>query len=314
MSDDGAPQARRATPFGWIALVFVALFALGVVVALAMHRTFVAAERVVARHVSADAAAVVRVDLEKATLFAPIRRSLLPLLEGEPVRSERVAAHSKLVVGRDTREVLALWGPAANDWAIALGGNYPQGVLSALAEVFREEGKPWRRDGDKLVAPSGHAIAQAADRALLLASGSQRLQKLLPASDEHLRLGVPLKGAFAFVGMPQQVPWLAQALGPLGQPTRVTATADWSSPLLVHLRLTYAGAPPAGVALLVRDRFRELLGAAEASRLERVVGPPEVETHDAVVDVTMRWDHQALERLAERLALVLRQQGASAQR
>jgi hypothetical protein len=317
VSPEAPTRDRKATPFGRVAVVFVALIALGVAVAMIMHRTFVAADRVVAQHVSADAGAVVRVDLEKATLFAPVRRFLLPLLDGETgapgtTRWERVAARSQLVVGRDTREALALWGPGENDWAIVLGGNYPDGALGALSEVFREEGKPWRKDNGRLVAPSGHAIAQASDRTLLLASDSERLQKVLPATDDHLRFGVPLKGAFAFVGVPQQVPWLAQALGPLGQATRVTAKADWSSPLVVHLHLTFAGAPPSGTEALVRDRFRELVGTDEAGRLEHVVGALDVETRDRGLVVTTRWDHKALERLAERLAAVLRQQGPSA--
>jgi hypothetical protein len=127
-----------------------------------------------------------------------------------------------------------------------------------------------------------------------------------------LRLGIPLKGAFAFAGAPQRVPWLARALAPLGQVERVTAVANWSSPLLVHIRLTYKSAPPAGAAALVRDRFRALVGGRESSRLEQIVGPPEVETQGAVLLVTTRWDHEGLERLAERLAQHLRQQGPSA--
>src|SRR5688572_29236490 len=108
-----------------------------------MHRTFVAAERVAARHVPADAVAVVRVDLEKATLFAPVRRFLLPLLDRDPPASggprwDRVAERSELVVGRDTREALVLWGPGNDDWAVVLGGNYPAGVLPAVSDVLSE--------------------------------------------------------------------------------------------------------------------------------------------------------------------------------
>jgi hypothetical protein len=311
-----APAERKTTPFGRIALVFVVLFVVGVVIVMLMHRTFVAAERVAARHVPADAVAVVRVDLEKATLFAPVRRFLLPLLDGESsapgqARWERVAARSELVVGRDTREALALWGPGGDDWAVVLGGNYPSGVLPAVGEVLSEEGTPWRREGERLVAPSGRAFAQAADHALLLASDAARLQKALPASNAHERLGIPQKGAFAFAADPSKLPWLAQALAPLSDVRRVTAAADWSSPLLVHLELTLGDAPPAGAAQLVRDRFKALVGQQEASRLERVVGPPEVTTQGSVLRVTTRWDHEALERLAERLAHALQPQRAS---
>jgi hypothetical protein len=43
------------------------------------------------------------------------------------------------------------------------------------------------------------------------------------------------------------------------------------------------------------------------------VGPPEVETTEKTLLVTTRWDHEALERLAERLAALLRLREASAQ-
>jgi len=315
VSSEASAGERKSTSFSRVALVFIALFALGVVVALTMHRTFVSAERVVAHHVPADAAAVVRVDLEKATLFAPLRRFLLPLLDGDSsapgkTRWERVAARSKLVVGRDTREALALWGPGSDDWALVLGGNYPDGAVGALAEVFHEEGRPWQRAGERLLSPSGHAIAQAGDRALLLASSGERLQKVLPSTNAHEALGIPLKGAFAFAGDPRKLPWLAGALAPLGDVSRMTASADWSSPLVVHIELTCAGTPPAPA--LVQERYKALVGAEEAARLEHLVGLPEVETRGQVLHVTTRWDHEALERLAERLAAVLQQRGPSA--
>jgi hypothetical protein len=317
VSSDASESPRKSTPFGRIALVFVALFVIGVGVALAMHRTFVAAERVVAHHLPADAAAAVRVDLEKATLFAPVRRFLLPLLDENPPagkpRWERLADHSELVVGRDTRELLVFWGPGPNDWAVALGGNYPTGVLPALGEVLREEGAAWRQEGERLIAPSGYAVAQAADHALLLASNVDRLEKARPSTDAHARLGIPLKGAFAFVGEPRRLPWLARQVASLGDVARVTAVADWSSPLVVRLELHYAKAPPPGVAALVQERLAVLVGPEEAKRLESVVGPPTVEIHGTSVLVTTRWDHDALERLAERLAAAMRAQSGSAQ-
>jgi hypothetical protein len=303
---------RKSVPFIRIMLVFAALFVMGVVVAFWLHRTYVAADRVVAKHVAPDIVAAVRIDLEKATLFAPVRRFLLPLLEPEgavpgQTRWERVAARSELVVGRDTREVLAMWGPGVDDWAIALGGNYPADAIGTVAGVLGEEREPWRLEGGTLRSPSGHALSQATDRALLLASGSKRLASVLGTSDAHDRLGIPLKGAFAFAGDPSRLPWLSEALGALGPVSRLTAHADWSSPLVVQLELHYAAAPPTDAGALVNAQFAALIGAEEAKRLLRVVGPPTVETRSSSLVVTTRWDHIALERLAEQLAVRLRQ-------
>src|SRR6187431_1292604 len=80
MAEAQAPDRPRAVRFRVVAWVFVTTVALGIVVALLLHRSFVGAERVAARHVTPDANAVLRLDLEKVVLFAPVRRVALPLL------------------------------------------------------------------------------------------------------------------------------------------------------------------------------------------------------------------------------------------
>ncbi|HEV8248113.1 MAG TPA: hypothetical protein VGP93_20200 [Polyangiaceae bacterium] len=309
---------RSPVAFRWVALVFSVVFAVGVVVALLLHRTYVAAERVAARHVPADAAAVLRLDLEKVVLFAPVRQSLMPLLdeldvpEGKKLgpRWRRLASRSELVLGRDTREAVFLWGQRQGDWAVVLGGNFPDRVLAPLQQLFQEEGKPWPFEQGHLRSPEGLALGQAADRALILASDAARLGTVLPATDVHDRLGIPLRGALSFAANPRQMGFLWSVLSPLGPVEHLTARADWGSPLVVEIELTFSATPAPGSVVRARAILTELEGQDEAARLGREVGSPKIELKDQTMQIETRWDHIALERLAERIARHIAPAGA----
>jgi hypothetical protein len=140
----------------------------------------------------------------------------------------------------------------------------------------------------------------------LLASSAGRLEGLLPSTDEHLRHAIPLKGALSFSGDPRRLAWLGQATAPLDPVERVTASAEWSSPLVVNIEFTYAQAPPGDAPARVTAMLRDLLEPAEAERLTHAVGPPGVQVAGSRLIVTTRWDHAGLERLAERLGASLR--------
>jgi hypothetical protein len=320
MSDVEAPDRPRAVRFRAVAWVFAATIALGVVVALLLHRSFVGAERVAARHLTPDSSAVLRLDLEKVVLFAPVRRVVLPLLNESALphgkalkpRVHRIGEQSKLLLGRDTRELLVNFGPGAGDWSVIAAGNYPANLQSVLAAVLAEEGAPWKEQGGALVSPQGPALAQASDRALVLGSSSQIVERALPASDAHERFGIPLRGALAFVGDPRKTGWLAAASQSLGELERIEARAEWSSPLEVEWTLTYVDAPPGDLESRVNEALNHFLGEGEAARLERAVGKPRFSRSGRVVHLSTRWDHESLEIVADRVAYRLKDRRTTA--
>jgi hypothetical protein len=320
MTEAQAPDRPRAVRFRVVASVFVATIALGIVVALLLHRSFVGAERVAARHVASDASAVLRLDLEKVVLFAPVRRVVLPLLNESELpdgreldaRVHRIAEHGKVLLGRDTRELVVNFGPGERDWSVIAAGNFPADLLPKLGAVLAEEGAPWKERAGTLVSPNGAALSQASDRALVLGSNVENVERALPATSAHERFGIPLRGALAFSGDPRKVGWLGAASEALGELERIEARAEWSSPLEVDFSLTYAGEPPSDLEARVARLTSELLGDAEAKRLERTVGKPRWSRQGRVVRLHTRWDHESLEIVADRVALRLKDRRATA--
>jgi hypothetical protein len=313
MADAEVTDRPRSVRFRVVGLVFVVTVALGLVVALLLHRSFVAAERVAARHVVPGSTAVLRLDLEKVVLFAPVRRVLMPLVNASDVpkgkelepRVRRLAERSELELGRDTRELLVNFGPGEKDWSVVAAGNYPEKLLPALAAVLAEEGEPWKEEGGALVSPRGVALGQASDGALVLGANEGNLKRALSVSSEHERLGIPLRGALSFTGDPRQVRWLGEATRGLGDLERVQARAEWSSPLEVEWTLSYTGAPPDDLERRLGAALEELLGKGEALRLERAVGKPRLSRNGKVVSLHTRWDHESLEIVANRVAALL---------
>lgn len=289
--------------------VFVVLLALGLSLGFYIHGRYVAAERVVARHVTRDAALVVRWDLEKVTTFEPTRRFLLPLFDatrtpqpGES-RTERLKDATGLSLGRDLREVAFVLGPGAEEWAVVLGGSFPKTDLVAASErLLLDEGWRWSRAGsDRLIAPEGVALGQAKDGALVLASGPPALARALPASSDELV--VPRTGAgtlIARVGQPGFPASARAIIEPLGELTELRVQAEWGSPLPVTVTMRYARSVPPDVDA----RFRRVLAGLVGDRLaeiERAGGPIVVQpAGNLAVQARFRLDDTALETVADR--------------
>ncbi|HEX6763915.1 MAG TPA: hypothetical protein VF103_00520, partial [Polyangiaceae bacterium] len=277
MTEESTTSAKLdrggARSFPVVMGVFVALLALGVLGAVAIHRRFIGFERVVAHHVPADATVAVRWDVEKVTLFEPTRRFLLPLFDEAPTddldpgdrsRRRRLARESGLEIGRDLREVLAVLGPEPGDWAVVLGGSFPKtGVADAVERTLRDEGRTVTRlDGERLSTAQGIAFGRAPDGALVVASSRTRLEATSgtqPPVD-----AIPRTGAGAFFIRPD-APGLSPdakvVLSELGGAVRVEAVASWGTPLIVDATVHYRPQAP-------RDA---LAGARRA--LERLLGP-----------------------------------------
>jgi hypothetical protein len=179
-----------------VAVVFVILLAIGLTAALVVHRTYVAYEPRVARHVPSDVTAVARFDLTHVMFYEPFRRSIFPLVDhlapAGSSRRDRLTQRG-IRVGADIREVLWASGPSGDDWLVALAGPLPrEGVASTLESVLREEGVSIEsRDGVFVLPASGVAFGQAEDGTFVLASSSARLRSALapgPAMTE-LQIG-----------------------------------------------------------------------------------------------------------------------------
>jgi hypothetical protein len=300
---------KGGLPFGVVALVFVALLAIGLTVASFIHGRYVGFERVAARHVAPDAAFVLRWDVEKVSLFEPTRRFLLPLLDANApsgvteTRRERLTRAANLQVSRDLREVLVTFGPNAGDWAVVLAGSFPKSdVMPAMGSALHAEGV--RSAGpSRLATTTGVQLARAEDGAFLVAGSEASLAATLPSraippSIERLGAGsfilVPGRG-----GLPAGA---AEVLAPLGDLAEVTGRADWGSPLRVELTLRYRGAPPADIDARVQRALQALFGP-DFARLEQRFGRFRAKpAGNGAVKVRLSLDDTALEQGADRAA------------
>lgn len=313
MSEHGAPKARGdrsgSRSFPVVISVFAFLLVAGLALGVVIHSRFVAFERTVARHVPEDSAFVIRWDVEKITLFEPTRRYLLPLIDAAPedaraaagaTRRKRLAEASGLDVGRDLREAMAIIGPEEGDWAIVLGGAFPEtGVMAALERVLGEEGRSVKKLGpEKLEGPNGISFGRASDGALVLASSATRLQAVLPVRE--LFQGIPRTGAGALV-LRATGPGLSGdvrgVLAELGDVSRVEALANWGSPLAIEVTVHYGSRPPPDALARARRVIAELMGPGAVPPTEIVSGASP-ESH--VLRFRTHLSDEALERVARR--------------
>ncbi len=228
---------------------------------------------------------------------------MLPLLneselpEGKALapRVHRIAEHSKLLLGRDTREVVVNFGPGQKDWSVIAAGNYPANLVPVLRAVLAEEGTAWKEQGGALVSPNGVTFGAGERSRPGARSSSQSVGGALPSSSAHERLGIPLRGALAFVGDPRKVSWLGAATERFGDLERIEARAEWSSLLEVEWTLTFVGAPPEDLESRVNTVLEDFLEDGEAARLEQAVGKLRFSGSGRVVRVHSRWDHESLE-------------------
>lgn len=346
LTDEPARSADRggALSFPVVMGIFGVLLALGLTLAVVIHRRYVGFVRVAAHHVPPDTTLVVRWDVEKVSLFEPTRRFLLPLLDsvhGPPYvpapnaapapngglealpatgasapksastaesRRDRFARESGAMISRDVREAVALFGPGEHDWAVVLAGSFPKtDLVAAAAHTLEAESWPWRPLGaDRLVSPGGAALGRASDGALVLASSAARLDAVLV--ERPALPEVPREGAAALRALPiaTGLPTGAEELFEvLGHPLEVDARAEWGSPLPVHLTLHFPGPPPADANERVR-RALELLLNGDLERIERVTAPVRVQSAgNQELFVTLLLDDDALNQVANRAALAI---------
>lgn len=222
-------EERRGISFrklAWAGVIFTALASAGAWVAYAK---LVHYRRCAVEHLPPNTQLVARLDVEQVVLFEPVRRHLIPLIDRLPLGSAPAAASAEaeprilrlrrdagLNLGLDLREVLVATAPGGR-WVLVLGGLFRQGLVPAIErELQAEAASGWRRAGDALeFTPSGAALAQAQDGALLLASSRALLEASLPSSTRFRELGLEREGAGSAL-IPGAVldRWAAEGDGP----------------------------------------------------------------------------------------------------
>ncbi|HEY3501012.1 MAG TPA: hypothetical protein VGK73_40240 [Polyangiaceae bacterium] len=300
---------KGALSFGVVATVFASLLGIGLALGLVIHSRYVGFERVVAKHVPADATLALRWDIEKVSLFEPTRRFLLPLFDatganepGLAPRRDRLSKAAKLEIGRDLREVLVLFGPNPGDWAVAFGGSFPAGDLTRpLLGALEAEGARAAGPG-RIVTPQGFLLARADDGVFVLASNAARLEATLPSHappEEIQRTGAgSLRVLPERKGLPPGAGELLDGIAPM----QVTGQAEWGNPLRVDLTLRFPGDLPPDLGARVRRALGSLLGT-DLDRLEQRFGRFEVQpAGNQAARVRVSLDDTALERVADRAA------------
>ena len=247
---------RRARSFRIVALVFLALLAVGLVAAFVVYKKYVAYEPTVAAHVPASARGAVRFDLTHVMFYEPFRRSMFPLADrfaqGQSARRERLDARG-IRVNSDVREVLGVLGPGPSDWALIIGGRMPRGAIgSGVAAVLKEEGRALsEKDGVYTLTETGLSFAETSDGALALASSVNMLASVAP-------VGVPnpalTSGSGGLLLRPRALPSVPGGL-----------TATFRAGSVVEIRGHAEVDDPERVESEVRELLRLLAGSDSAA-------------------------------------------------
>jgi hypothetical protein len=205
------PVARRreGRSFRAVALGGVALAVVIGAVLLSLYVRYIRFARVAAEHVPPGSVLVLRLEVEQAPLYDPVRRHFLPLLGGPAASAPdgdaaltRIETRTGLHRG-DLREcVVAMGAPTTNDWVVVFGGIFPNGVGNGpLAEALHAEDAAWQPTGDGAVivnTVAGVAVGRATDGAVVIGSSEAVVRSALPSNEAAFALGVLPRGPGSF--------------------------------------------------------------------------------------------------------------------
>ncbi len=315
---------RRGLPFRKVALGMGALGLSLLVVAGVLYVRFIRYDRVAARHVPPGAAMALRVEVEQALLYEPVRRHLLPLLGDPTARASdgdehlrRVEAASGVRRG-DLREVVFFRGSSPADWGVVLAGLFPgEGAGASLVQTLGAEPGWTVRDGGRFaVYRSGVAVGRATDGAVVVASNTDVLRAALVPSGAGEELGIASAGPGsmalsqkAIAELTRTAPVLSEGDLPalLGAVDRVTGTLVPGEQMGVTL--TFSGRDPGAVRRAAEALFESARrwvatpGSATSAFLRPALGrghleaPPGGEVHLVLVS-----DPEELDRALASLA------------
>lgn len=305
-------MTRRGHSHRVVAIGFFGLLAVGLLVAGGIYVKYVRYERVADRHVPTDSAAVLRVDVEKVVWFEPLRKHFLPLVDelGAPARGrprhERLRGRVGLDLAVDLREIVVSRGEAEGSWLIALGGLFPRsGVVAALGEVLREDGRTGAFEQALWRDQSGICFGQAADGVLLIGASCARVRDGLEATEAAATLGLARGVPVALVarGVLAHAPfrWFgAEAPAAL---SGLDGSALSGEPVRWQLELRAESAPEDAAARLAQG-----WGKGQDPWRVHEIGPP---PRASGATVAGQWSRAEVDRLAANLAAALRERTAT---
>jgi hypothetical protein len=191
-----------------VALGGVALALLIAAVVATLYVRFIRYERVAARHVPPGSVLAVRLDVEQAQIYEPVREHLLPLfggpsrpLEEGDARLARIEARSGLRRG-DLREIVFARGRSREDWVFVFGGIFPRGMeVRELAAALGAEDPAWGlSSGGRTVVHGirGTTVGRGMDGSVLLASSAQVAESAVTPTSTYEALALPRTGPGAF--------------------------------------------------------------------------------------------------------------------
>lgn len=315
-------------------VVYAALIALTIgaaAVSTYAYFKYIQYDRVALFHVPSNAALAFYLNVEKVTLFDPVRRYGLPLVDelgasGQAAgRLARIKSRTGLDPAVQLREIAFSRGPTADDWTLVLAGKFPKrGVVAGIASVLRQEKNPphLSRNG-AILTGAGWTLGQARDGALVIASRPTVLSAALPASVAWRGLGLSnsqagsfyVSGAWARGEGRRLATEAPAALKRLDEVDRVTGTlkldggdADVEIAISLH---------PGVKARVVRPGFQELLEALlrlsqrlgkndVAGERKALAGAELAVAGPSLLHTRFQWSHADMERGAASLARAVR--------
>lgn len=198
---------RRARSFKSVAIGSGVLAAVVLAIMFALYLRYVRYDRVASLHLPEGTVLAVRVDVEQAIFYEPIRHHILPLFGGPgsspteaDARLARIEVRSRLKRG-DLREIVIGRGASRRDWLVVLGGIFPRGPDSDRLVTALSDEPGWTPADEGRRAEhraTGIAVARARDGAVVIASSSRVLSTSLPPSATYETLGLDARGAGGF--------------------------------------------------------------------------------------------------------------------
>jgi hypothetical protein len=194
------------------------LAAVVLAVMFALYLRYVRYERVASLHLPESTVLAVRVDVEQAIFYEPIRRHILPLFGGPggspteaDARLSRIEVRSRLRRG-DLREIVIGRGATRRDWVIVLGGIFPRGSDSDRLVTALSDEPGWTSADEGRRAEhraTGIAVSRAKDGAVVIGSSPALLVAALTPSATFETLGLEPRGAGGFALSPAALSELA---------------------------------------------------------------------------------------------------------
>jgi hypothetical protein len=319
---------RRARSFKSVAIGSVALAAVVLSVMFALYLRYVHYDRVAVRHLPPHTAIAVRVEVEQAIFYEPIRRHLLPLFGGpgeSPTQADarlaRIEARSRLSRG-DLREIVFGRGEAQSDWVVVLGGIFPgeSGPPRLVQALTDETGWTASPDGRRAEhGPTGTAVARASDGAVVIASSPRVLSSALPAAGEFEALGLPPTGAGGFAlsraALSELVRWpwvLASGDLPAALSELAGVSGQFSPGDRIRLAVTFrssdgkaAERSASGIVELLRARGR-LVESRSSSLLRAALDRASVRREGSTAVLSLEWERPEVDYALATLADTIR--------